>query len=67
MRWLRTATSAPREIWTYGYDWPARESSTFAGEPVFVLSRAHLVQNKRASGRPQDLADVAALESLDED
>lgn len=47
--------------------WPAREPSTFAGEPVFVLSRAHLVQNKRASGRPQDLADVAALEALEDD
>ena len=29
---------------------------------VPVLSRAHLVTNKRAAGRPQDLADLAWLE-----
>lgn len=33
-----------------------------SGEPVFVLSREDLIRNKRASARPQDLADVAALE-----
>ncbi len=31
-----------------------------------VLSRAHLIANKKASGRPQDLADVAWLEGSDE-
>jgi hypothetical protein len=29
-----------------------------------VLSRRHLILNKRAVGRPQDLADVARLEAL---
>jgi hypothetical protein len=33
------------------------------GLPVFVLSKQHLIQNKRAVGRPQDLADLADLES----
>lgn len=35
-----------------------------AGLAVPVASVAHLVQMKRAAGRPQDLADVAALELL---
>ena len=32
------------------------------GVPVFVLSKEVLIQNKRAVGRPQDLADLAELE-----
>jgi hypothetical protein len=32
------------------------------GLRVPVLSREHLIQNKRATGRPQDLADLAWLE-----
>lgn len=32
--------------------------------PVKVLARKDLIALKRASGRPQDLADIAALESL---
>jgi len=31
--------------------------------PVHVLSRRHLVQNKRATGRLQDLPDIERLES----
>lgn len=33
------------------------------GIPVFVLGKRQLIQNKRAVGRPQDLADLAELES----
>lgn len=32
------------------------------GLPVFVLSRENLIRNKRAVGRPQDLADLADLQ-----
>jgi hypothetical protein len=32
------------------------------GVPTFVLSKPHLIQNKRAVGRPQDIADLSALE-----
>jgi hypothetical protein len=32
------------------------------GIPVFVLSKDALIQNKRAVGRPQDLADLETLE-----
>ncbi|MGD8201314.1 hypothetical protein ACQE98_11685 [Ornithinimicrobium sp. W1679] len=35
-----------------------------AGVPVRVASVAHLLRMKQASGRPQDLADVAALSQL---
>ena len=35
---------------------------TYASVPVRFLSRADLVRNKRASGRPQDIADAARLE-----
>lgn len=34
------------------------------GVPIRVIARAALIRNKRASGRPKDLADVAALEKL---
>lgn len=49
-----TAFGAPTEGVT--------ENDFAGGEPVFVLSRADLIKNKQASGRPQDLADIAALE-----
>jgi hypothetical protein len=32
------------------------------GVPVFILGKKELIQNKRAVGRPHDLADVAELE-----
>lgn len=37
--------------------WPTRVSSTYADQPVHVISRRHLIRNKKASGRLQDLAD----------
>jgi hypothetical protein len=49
---------------TFEPAWMNRISSEYGGEPVFVLSREDLIRNKRASGRPQDLADLAALERL---
>ncbi len=42
--------------------WPSRLETDVAGQVVAVISRDHLAQNKRASGRPQDLADLAWLE-----
>jgi predicted nucleotidyltransferase len=33
------------------------------GVPVFILSKDALIRNKRAVGRPQDLADIASLQS----
>jgi hypothetical protein len=42
--------------------WADRFVTQFAGQPVAVLSTRFLILNKRAAGRPQDLADVAWLE-----
>ncbi len=42
--------------------WRARFQAQFAGHPVSVLSVEHLIRNKRAVGRAQDLADVEWLE-----
>jgi hypothetical protein len=42
--------------------WNARYVASVEGLDVPVLSRHHLVRNKKATGRPQDLADVARLE-----
>ena len=43
--------------------WSARLQTKFADQPASVLSREHLIRNKRAAGRTQDLADVEWLES----
>ncbi len=42
--------------------WPERVKARFADQEVGVLSRSHLVVNKRAAGRDQDLIDVKWLE-----
>jgi hypothetical protein len=42
--------------------WLARVTTRFEGQPVGVLSREHLIANKKAVGRPQDLVDVEHLE-----
>ena len=47
---------------SFGEAWPARLTANFAGLTVPVLSRQHLIQNKRTSGRTQDLADIERLE-----
>jgi hypothetical protein len=44
--------------------WRDRVQTRFGGEPTAVLSLAHLIVNKRAAGRLQDLADVERLEAI---
>lgn len=44
--------------------WTNRLESSFGGVPVAIISKAHLIANKKASGRLQDLADVEQLESI---
>jgi hypothetical protein len=39
-----------------------RISTELDGLPMFILSRDLLIQNKRALARPQDLADIDALQ-----
>ena len=40
--------------------WTDRMISKFGDQPVAVLSRKHLIQNKLAAARTQDLADLEA-------
>ena len=44
--------------------WKGRVNAQFAGVDAAVLSVDHLIANKRAAGRLQDLADVERLEKL---
>ena len=46
----------------FGEAWSSRLMARFAGEAVPVLSVKHLIRNKRAVGRAQDLADLEWLE-----
>ena len=50
---------------TFEQAWPNRIEADFApGVRCPVIGRDDLITNKRAAGRPQDLADVAALERI---
>jgi uncharacterized nucleotidyltransferase DUF6036 len=44
--------------------WPDRVETVFGGEPAFVISRRHLITNKKTAARLQDLADVQQLEAV---
>jgi hypothetical protein len=56
-------------LWGVDFDdaWSRRVEASLDAIPVAMLGRTDLIRNKRATGRPQDLADVAALEALDPD
>jgi hypothetical protein len=41
--------------------WRDRTETEVGGLKIFVIGRQHLIQNKKAVGRPQDLADAARL------
>ena len=45
--------------------WKGRLEVNVEGLNIPVISRSHLIQNKKTVGRPQDLADVARLEGED--
>lgn len=44
--------------------WSRRVETTLGGEPVAVLGLEDMIRNKKAAGRPKDLADIAALTAL---
>lgn len=44
--------------------WPGRVEATLGGVRCAVIGVEQFLKNKRAAARPQDLADVAALERL---
>lgn len=48
---------------TFDDAWPNRVTVEVDGLTVPVIGRADLLRNKRAAGRPQDLADVSRLEA----
>lgn len=45
--------------------WENRMQSDLDGLSTFVIGRLDLLKNKRALGRPQDLADIEMLKSID--
>jgi hypothetical protein len=47
---------------TFADAWPRRQAVDLDGVRCFVIARDDLIANKRAAGRPQDLADVDFLE-----
>lgn len=47
---------------TFDAAWSGRVELQIEGIDLAVIGRTELLANKRASGRPQDLADVARLE-----
>lgn len=47
--------------------WEGRVTVPWRGREVAIVSRAGLATMKRLAGRPQDLADLAALEGTDDD
>ena len=46
--------------------WPDRVEASFGDVRAFVISRRHLLTNKKASARLQDLADVQQLEATED-
>ena len=46
--------------------WPRRQEMELGGARFGVLGRDDLLRNKKATGRPKDLLDVAALEDADQ-
>ncbi|MGA2449300.1 MAG: DUF6036 family nucleotidyltransferase [Polyangiaceae bacterium] len=45
--------------------WPRRLLTSFGSVSCAVIGLADLIANKRAAGRPQDIADVTALDRLE--
>ena len=46
--------------------WAHRVESRYGDQPIRILGKAELIQNKRATGRTQDLADLEALRRMAE-
>jgi hypothetical protein len=50
---------------TFEQAWPNRLAVSVDRLQIAVIGRADLVKNKRASGRPKDIGDLAVLEAED--
>lgn len=57
----RIDVSASITAVTFAEAWETRAPGEYEGIPVHYLGREALMRNKAAAGRPQDLADLAAL------
>ncbi len=44
--------------------WGSRVAGKYADQPIFIVSREHLLRAKKATNRPQDQLDVRALEQF---
>jgi predicted nucleotidyltransferase len=51
---------------TFAEAWEQRVKVSIEGLRVHIISSEHLIRNKLASGRPQDIADVAAIRKMSE-
>jgi len=47
--------------------WSGRETAPFGSNAVAFIGRDEYLRNKRAAGRPKDLADIEALRFLEND
>ncbi|MBM2812425.1 MAG: hypothetical protein HW416_3184 [Chloroflexi bacterium] len=47
---------------TFREAWAGHVETLYGDQEIQVIGREHLIRNKRASARPQDLIDVALLE-----
>lgn len=52
---------------TFEEAWPDREEKEIEGVVIPIISREHLLQNKKASARPKDLIDADWLEQKEKD
>jgi hypothetical protein len=50
---------------TWAEVWSGRVSDVYGSTPASFIGREEFVRNKRASGRPKDLADLAELEATE--
>jgi hypothetical protein len=46
---------------TFDRAWTKRKRTKFGDQKAFTLSREHLIKNKKLTGRPIDISDVAWL------
>jgi hypothetical protein len=51
---------------TFEEAWAGRQAGQFGRQPVSYLGRTEFLKNKRAAGRPQDLADIDAMLDADD-
>jgi len=48
---------------TFAEAWPRRVQGRYGEQPVWYIDLDTLIRNKEATGRPQDIADAAALKA----